>query len=271
MGKESNKIMVILTGAGISAESGISTFRDSNGLWEQHRMEDVATPEAYARDPQLVWRFYSMRRIQAGKAQPNAAHLALVQFAHDHADYEVHLISQNVDVLHQRADILDKLSPLCMHGSLHESRCTQCDTIYFDDMAYFDLEGNYAPQNTGLCNAQQKASPHYLHNYKLEYRNFLPVSPCCKEAIRPNIVWFGEIPLFMEKIIPLLEKADLFLTIGTSGVVYPAAGFLEIAKNHGARTICINREAIPQNQMIDEFIEGLAGEKVPAFLASLKS
>lgn len=268
---KSNKIMVILTGAGISAESGISTFRDSNGLWENHRMEDVATPEAYQRDPQLVWRFYSMRRIQAAKAAPNKAHKALVEFARERAqEVEVHLISQNVDVLHQRADTSEDLTPINLHGSLHQSRCSQCDAVYFDDYAYFDEAGNYAPHQTELCDKTQRSSPEYLHNYKLEYRNFLPISPCCKEPIRPHIVWFGEMPMYMERILPLLNKADLFVTIGTSGVVYPAAGFLEIAKRNGAHTVCINREAIPQNDLIDEFIQGSAGEKVPEFLINLK-
>ena len=269
MGSKANKIIVILTGAGISAESGISTFRDSNGLWENHRMEDVATPEAYERDPQLVWRFYSMRRIQAARAHPNRAHEALAKFAED-SNFEVHLITQNVDVLHQRADKVNRLDTICMHGSLHQSRCSGCDTVYFDDYAYFDLEGNYAPQDTGLCDTAQKASPDYLHNYKLEYRNFLPVSPCCKEPIRPHIVWFGEVPLYMEKIIPVLQKADVFVTIGTSGVVYPAAGFLELTHSHGAHTVCINREMIPQSDLIDEFIQGAAGEKVPEFIERLK-
>ncbi|MBA2404825.1 MAG: NAD-dependent deacylase [Bdellovibrionales bacterium] len=271
MGSKTNKIIVILTGAGISAESGLNTFRDSNGLWENHRIEDVATPEAYTRDPQLVWRFYSMRRIQAATAQPNLAHKALADFAFKEKDhFEVHLISQNVDVLHQRADNHDWLEPICMHGSLHQSRCSGCEMVYFDDYAYFDLEGNYAPQDTGLCNTAQRATENYLHNYKLEYRNFLPISPCCKEPIRPHIVWFGEIPLYMEKILPLVQKAHIFVTIGTSGVVYPAAGFLEMAKNQGAHTVCINREMIPQSGVIDEFLQGSAGEKVPAFLDTLK-
>lgn len=268
MGTNSNKFIVILTGAGISADSGISTFRDSNGLWENHRVEDVATPEAFERDQQLVWRFYSMRRIQAASAHPNHAHEAIVKLA-ENRNLNVTLITQNVDVLHQRADKTDRLETITMHGSLHQSRCTRCDTVYFDDYAYFDLNGNYAPQDTGLCNTAQKASPEYLHNYKLEYRNFLPISPCCKEPIRPHIVWFGEIPLYMEKILPKLEQADLFITIGTSGVVYPAAGFLEIAKSFGAHTVCINRENIPQSHIIDEFIQGRAVEKVPEFLEKL--
>lgn len=268
MGSKAKKIMVILTGAGISAESGISTFRDSNGLWEQNRVEDVATPEAYRKDPLLVWRFYSMRRIQAAQAKPNRAHEALAKFAVNDS-FEITVITQNVDVLHQRADQMNRLNTICMHGSLHQSRCTRCETVYFDDYAYFDLQGNYAPQDTGLCNTTEKASPEYLHHYKLEYRNFLPVSPCCKEPIRPHIVWFGEVPLHMDKIIRILERAQVFVTIGTSGVVYPAAGFLELAKSHGAHTVCINREMIPQGHHIDEFIQGLAGEKVPEFLKSL--
>ncbi len=121
-----------------------------------------------------------------------------------------------------------------------------------------------------ICNISQKSSDTYLHNFKVEYRNFLPISPCCQKPMRPHIVWFGEVPMYMEKIGPLLQKADIFVTIGTSGVVYPAAGFLELAKLQGAVTVCINREIIPQSIMIDEFIQGSAGEKVPAFLEALK-
>jgi NAD-dependent deacetylase len=260
------KNLVILTGAGISAESGINTFRDSGGLWEQHRIEDVATPEAYLKDPQMVWRFYSMRRIQAAKARPNLAHEALVKFAKSLSPGQnMHLITQNVDCLHQRADSLHDLDPVCMHGSLHQSRCTTCDLIYYDDYAYFDEAGNYAPQETILCTPQQKSTQEYLHHYKLEYRNFLPLSPCCKSPMRPHIVWFGEIPLHMEKISHLLESCDLFMSVGTSGQVYPAAGFLRAAKLHGAKTICMNKESIPHAESIDHFIQGSAVDVVPKF------
>ena len=263
------KKLVLLTGAGISAESGISTFRDSDGLWEKHRVEDVATPEAYQNDPQLVWKFYSMRRLQAAKAAPNQAHEALVKFARSLSDaQEIHLITQNVDCLHQRADAGEYLSPICMHGSLHQSRCTSCDIIYYDDYAYFDEAGNYAPSQTKLCSPEQRASSEYLHHYKLEYRHFLPLSPCCKSAIRPHIVWFGEMPLQMEKISRLIESCDVFISIGTSGQVYPAAGFLRASKIHGAATYCLNKEAIPQNEWIDEFIQGSAVELVPEFFKS---
>ena len=270
MGLKTNKIIVILTGAGISAESGLNTFRGPDGLWENHRLEDVATMDAYLKDPQLVWRFYSMRRIQAANADPNAAHKALASFAFEQSShFDTYLISQNVDVLHQRADIHNRLDPICMHGSLHQTRCMGCEAVYFDDYAYFDLSGNYAPQETTLCNADQMASASYLHHYKLEYRNFLPISPCCKQPLRPHIVWFGEHPMYMEKIIPIVQKANIFVTIGTSGVVYPAAGFLEMAKINGAHTVCINQEMIPQSSLIDEFIQGNAGEKVSEFLESL--
>ena len=271
-GPNSFKKITILTGAGISAESGISTFRDSNGLWEKYRIEDVATPEAYQKNPLLVWKFYSMRRLQAAQARPNSSHQALVQFA-SQASSEVHLITQNVDVLHQRADERELLPPLCMHGSLNESRCSHCGTVYFDDHAYFDLNGDYAPQETILCNTSQRASTQYLHHYKLNYKDFLPLSPCCNTPLRPHIVWFGEIPFHMGKIDRLLVSSDLFISIGTSGQVYPAAGFLQIAKAAGAYTVCINKENIPQSDYIDLFIEGLASIEVPKFFneISLKS
>jgi NAD-dependent deacetylase len=267
MTKSGNKI-VFLTGAGISAESGIKTFRDSEGLWEQFRVEEVATPEAYTRNPQLIWRFYSMRRIQAANAIPNKAHEAIVRFS-EGREHDVYLITQNVDNLHQKADKKQIIPPICMHGSLNQSRCLRCGTVYLDDHAYFDLEGNYAPAETLLCDDGQRASEDYLHQYKITYKEFLPLSPCCKAPLRPNIVWFGEMPLFMRKIDRILKTAEVFVSIGTSGQVYPAAGFLHMAKVHGARTICINKEVVPQMPYIDEFIEGNATLKVPEFLSRL--
>lgn len=267
-GQSSPKNIVILTGAGISAESGLSTFRDSNGLWEQHRIEEVATWEGFENNPQLVWKFYSMRKLQASSAKPNKAHEALVSFA-ERTNAKVSLITQNVDGLHQMADGSERLPPICMHGSLNQSRCVNCETIYFDDYAYFDLKGNYAPQETSLCTPGQKASADYLHHYKLSYKDFLPLSPCCKAPVRPHIVWFGEMPLFMTRIDRLLSEADLFVSIGTSGQVYPAAGFLQIAKASGAKTVCINKEPLPQNRFIDQFIDGLASVEVPRFFSEL--
>ncbi len=261
--KNFNKI-VVLTGAGISADSGISTFRDSNGLWEQHRIEDVATPEAFQRDPQLVWKFYSMRRIQASKAQPNPAHHALVRFAEKYPG-KLTLVTQNVDCLHDRADERGALFPRTMHGSLNQSRCTHCETVYFDDHAYFDLNGNYAPQETVICTASEKASSQSLHQYRLSYKDFLPLSPCCQKPLRPHIVWFGEVPLHMKRIEKEISQCDLFVSIGTSGKVYPAAGFIQFAKSLGAKTIILNKEGIPQNHFVDLEILGNARDIVPDF------
>ncbi len=261
---ENFKKIVVLTGAGISADSGISTFRDSNGLWEQHRIEDVATPEAFERDPQLVWKFYSMRRINAANAQPNPAHHALVNFAGRYPG-RMTLVTQNVDGLHDRADEKGLLPLLTMHGSLNQSRCSHCETVYFDDHAYFDLAGNYAPQETIICTPAEKAGTNYLHHYRLAYRNFLPLSPCCQELMRPHIVWFGEVPLSMERIEAELSTCDLFVSIGTSGQVYPAAGFLQFAKNCGATTVILNKEGIPQNRYVDLEILGNAKDIVPEF------
>ncbi len=268
-GQEFSSI-VVLTGAGISAESGIRTFRDAGGLWEGHRIEEVATPEAFERDPILVWRFYSLRRLNAALARPNPAHEALVEFSATNPGV-MNLITQNVDGLHQRADERELLSPLCMHGSLNQSRCTHCETIYFDDYAYFDMNGNYAPTPTDLCSQGQRSSSEYLHQYKLDYAKFLPLSPCCRMPLRPNIVWFGEVPFHLPKIEHLLNRAKLFVSIGTSGLVYPAAGFLQSAKRNGASTVCINKEEIPQAEFIDDFIQGEATVKVREFLSSLGS
>jgi NAD-dependent deacetylase len=254
------KNLVVLTGAGISAASGLATFRDSNGLWENHRVEDVATPEAFHRDPTLVWRFYSMRRLNAGAARPNAAHLALDQFA---AQFKgrMTLVTQNVDGLHQRARHAGHLDPLCMHGTLERSRCTACATEYWDDMAWLPSVG--MPRSADILSVDQRASSESLTQYKVQLEDGLPLSPCCQTLLRPHIVWFGETPLHMERIYRELSSCDLFMSIGTSGHVYPAAGFLEIAKEHQAHTIVINKEPLPQHPYVDTFIQGAAEEKVP--------
>jgi NAD-dependent deacetylase len=258
------KHIMILTGAGISAESGIRTFRDAGGLWENYAIEDVATPEAFARDPMLVWKFYSMRRIQAALAKPNPAHLSLASYAAQvDAPRTIQLVTQNVDVLHERVPNSHSLEPICMHGSLNQSRCSHCGTVYLDDHAYFDAAGNYAPQETNLCDPGQRASMNYLHQFRLEYRDFLPISPCCRAPIRPHIVWFGEIPMQLDKIFRQLEQIDLFISIGTSGQVYPAAAFAQLAKASGATTLCLNLEPLPQSDVFDYFIPGPAGILVP--------
>ena len=224
--------IVVLTGAGISAESGINTFRDNGGLWENQRMEDVATPEAFARDPQLVQRFYNARRAQLKDVMPNPAHLALAEFEKAF-DGGFLLVTQNVDDLHDRAG---SHTLIHMHGELKKSRCTRTQKIHEQTADITD--------NT-LCDC------------------------CGTPTLRPHIVWFGEMPLMMDEIYQALDQCDLFLSIGTSGHVYPAAGFVEVARQAGARTVEINKEPSLGIDHFAEAIQGLASVEVPAFLRTL--
>ena len=227
------KNIVILTGAGISAESGIKTFRDQNGLWENHRLEDVATPEAFTRDPKLVQHFYNLRRRQllSDEVKPNSAHLALTELAKHH---NVTLITQNVDNLHEQAG-----SPHVhhMHGELLKSRCIHTHQVY----------------------AQHEDLHHDNH------------CQCCnkKGALRPHIVWFGEIPIGMDYIYEQLEQCELFISIGTSGHVYPAAGFVEVANSSGAQSIEINLEPSQQASAFHKTIHEKASVAVPSFIKQL--
>ena len=181
--------IVILTGAGLSAESGLGTFRDADGLWARHRIEDVATPEGFARDPALVHAFYNARRAQAAEAQPNAAHLALARLA---AREGVTLVTQNVDGLHEKAGA----ESIHMHGTLSGALCAACDHRWEAPLAM-------TPED--------------------------PCPACAAKATRPDVVWFGEMPYHMELIADRLADCTLFAAIGTSGQVYPAAGFVQEA------------------------------------------
>lgn len=227
--------VVILTGAGISAESGLKTFRDSNGLWENHKVEDVATPEAFAANPELVYRFYNDRRaqLQLPDVTPNRAHEALASLESAFGN-NVLLVTQNVDNLHERAGSRNIIH---MHGELLSSRCTK------------------------------SAISHTWHK---SFDASTPC-PCCKPsaAMRPDIVWFGEMPLQMEEIILALTKADIFISIGTSGQVYPAAGFVQVAKDSGARTVELNLQPSDRYALFDESYHGRASEIVPQFVHSL--
>lgn len=198
------KNIVVLTGAGISAESGVPTFRDQNGLWEGHRVEEVATPEAFAHNPQLVHTFYNLRRTSLAIVEPNAAHLALARLERALGE-QFTLVTQNVDDLHERAG---NASVIHMHGELRRVFCTRCG----ERLAW---QGD-----TGVSTE----------------------CPACKSigSIRPDIVWFGEMPYHMDMIEEKLSTCDLFVAIGTSGVVYPAAGFVQIARMHGADTLELN-------------------------------
>lgn len=230
------KSVVVLTGAGISAESGIRTFRDQDGLWENHAIEEVATPEGYQANPELVLDFYNQRRaqLQDPAVQPNAAHLALADFEQRllAAGGRFTLISQNVDNLHQRAG---SRNLICMHGQLMSA----------------------------LCPASGRAIP-WTGDLRISHR-----CSCCQPAqpLRPDIVWFGEMPYRMDECYDALCQADLFISIGTSGKVYPAAGFMQLAAEQGAHTVELNQEQT--SPWFDEGYYGPATRVVPDYLNSL--
>lgn len=224
--------IVILTGAGISAESGVATFRGPGGLWEGHRVEDVCTPQALAHDPDLVHRFYDERRANLAKVEPNAAHHALARLdAEWHG--ELLLVTQNVDDLHDRAASKRMLH---MHGELKSALCA-------------------------LCGVQS------------EWPDPLPPGTRCPScdapALRPDIVFFGEMPYHMDVIDAALARADLFVSIGTSGAVYPAAGFVRTARYHGADTLELNLERSEGSAWFAESRLGPAGMLVPEWVESL--
>lgn len=224
--------MVVLTGAGISAESGIDTFRGGGGLWEHHRVEDVATPEAFARDPDLVHRFYDMRREAIQTKVPNPAHDALARLDREWPG-DLLIVTQNVDDLHERAGARRVLH---MHGEHLNAWCTACDT------------------------RSRWSGP-------LVDRPECPV--CSERALRPDIVWFGEMPYRMEEIYAAMRGAHLFVSIGTSGAVYPAAGFVRDARSLGARTLELNLERSQGSGWFEETRLGPASELVPAWVAEM--
>jgi NAD-dependent deacetylase len=219
--------IVILTGAGVSAESGVATFRGPDGLWEGHRVEDVATPEAFMRDPALVHAFYDARRAKLGAVEPNAAHRALARLDSEWLG-ELLLVTQNVDDLHERAGSKRLVH---MHGELTKGWCLRCNERF----AWTGPMGEGAE-----C-------------------------PGCGTSgmVRPDIVWFGEMPYRMDEIDAALMKADLFVSIGTSGAVYPAAGFVQTARYCGARCIEMNLEPSQGSMFFHESRIGPAGQLVP--------
>ena len=231
-GKES---IVVLTGAGISAESGIRTFRASDGLWEEHNVEDVATPEGYLRNPALVQNFYNERRAQLDTVEPHAAHLALGRLEREYPG-KVTVITQNIDNLHERGG---SRSVIHMHGELLKSLCTACGS-------------------------------------RKELAGDLSTDSCCSDCggegtLRPDVVWFGEMPYRMDEIMALLESCGLFISVGTSGHVYPAAGFVAQAASSGARTMELNLEPSMVHTRFDEHRTGKAGELVPLLVEDILS
>lgn len=226
--------IVILTGAGISAESGLSVFRGPGGLWEGHRAEDVATPEAFRRDPALVHRFYNERRANLKKVKPNAAHEALARLEAEHSG-QVTLVTQNIDNLHERAGSSNVIH---MHGEMLKARCTKCADVF------------------GWDKDTSEETP----------------CPACgvKPGVRPHIVWFHETPLSMDEIEVALYTADLFISIGTSGSVYPAAGFVSLVRSLGkGHTVELNLEPSEGQSLFKETHYGKATKIVPSYVDKL--
>lgn len=223
----------VLTGAGISAESGLPTFRAEDGLWAGYRVEDVCTPEAWQRDPAGVWAFYSARRAAGQKAQPNPAHYALAEVEAELGD-RFFLCTQNVDDLHERAGSARLLH---MHGELAKARCEyKCGAPPVEDRAIYS-----SLAEVGRC--------------------------ACGGRLRPHIVFFGEMPLEMDRIQREIERATLMVVVGTSGSVYPAANFVHWARHAGARTVYVGPEAPLNSAAFTHIVEGKAGEVLPGLFA----
>ena len=226
------KKIVILTGAGVSAESGLGTFRDAGGIWAEYDLDEVATPEGFARNPGKVHAFYNARRANAVAAAPNPAHEALARLERDWRG-EVVLVTQNVDDLHERAG---QRRVIHMHGELAEAKCAACDAHW---------EAPLEMRATDLC------------------------PECGERATRPDIVWFGEIPYDMDLIERHVQACDIFAAIGTSGQVYPAAGLVLQANAAGAHTVELNLEPSELSGMFEERHEGQATKTVPVWVDAL--
>ncbi|WP_395695794.1 NAD-dependent deacylase [Nocardioides sp.] len=224
--------VTVLTGAGISAESGVPTFRDADGLWEGHDVEEVATPEAYAARPDVVHRFYDARRAALATVHPNPAHHALARLEEAIGD-DLLVVTQNVDDLHERAG---STRVLHMHGELRSARCEACGARnrWHDDLGHRP-----------------------------------PCPRCGAVELRPDVVWFGEIPYGMDRIATAIAGTDLFVSIGTSGAVYPAAGFVQHALRHGATTLELNLARSNGTCLFDDARHGPATELVPAWVDEL--
>lgn len=228
--------LVVFTGAGVSAESGLGTFRDAGGLWERFRPEELATPEAFARDPGRVWRWYAERFAAMRAAEPNAAHREIASWERFFASVVV--VTQNIDRLHQKAGSRDVLE---LHGTIWNARCGSCG-FEIDMASAIDFAPGAGPPRCG-----------------------------CGGRLRPSVVWFGEslpLPAF-ERAAAAAEEADLFVAVGTSATVYPAAGLIELAAAAGARVYEVNREETPLSRLAHRTLRGAAGEMLPRLTAEL--
>jgi NAD-dependent deacetylase len=245
--REENVRLLVLTGAGVSAESGLATFRDSNGLWEQHRVEDVASSEGFIRDPVLVWKFYSLRRDQAKTVEPNPGHRALAEVEKRLGDRFL-LVTQNVDGLHQRAGSERVIE---IHGSLFRTRCSNCDLQPFDDHA------TYFGRTLPTCDRCERRGRSAL--------------------LRPDIVWFGEMldPTHLQAIDSFMRRAHgspfVFIAVGTSGAVWPAAGLVNLARSLGASTVLVNAEPAENTARFHRFVQARSAEALPVLLGAKAS
>ncbi len=221
-------VVVALTGSGVSAESGVPTFRGKDGLWKQYRAEELATPEAFVRDPKLVWEWYDWRRSIIKRSKPNPAHLTLAEMERELGPDGFLLITQNVDGLHQRAGSKRVIE---LHGSLWRMWCVRCG--------------------------------HMIEDFTTPLPEIPPKCPKCGALMRPDVVWFGEGPHDLDRAIAAARTADVFLVIGTSGVVYPAASLPVMAKESGAYVIEFNIERTPVSEYADEVILGPVGKTLP--------
>jgi NAD-dependent deacetylase len=229
--------MFVLTGAGVSAESGLPTFRGADGLWRGYRVEDVATPEAFQANPELVWQFYSERRKRHSTVTANAAHFALAKLERAIGD-RFFLCTQNVDSLHEQAG---SQRIVHMHGCLMQTRCSRegCRSKPFDDERLY-----------------------------LKWAE-IPTCPQCRALLRPHVCWFGEVPYSTERIIEQLRLCTVLLTVGTSGVVEPAASFVRMTRMHAARTIYVGPEEPANRAFFDTVVLGKAGEVLPVLVHDL--
>lgn len=227
------KNIVILTGAGISAESGLATFRSSNGLWNNHRVEDVASVEGFRRNPALVHDFYNDLKLEIQKAKPNPAHLAITRLQNEYPA-EISVVTQNVDTLHEKAG---NKNIYHIHGQINQAVCLNCGHIL---ETFGDVDTETVCAQCGVTG-----------------------------MMKPNIVFFGENLLCMDKVETLLRSCDLFVSIGTSGVVFPAAAFVQTAKYHGADTIEFTLEPTSNNFYFDRHVYGPAGQTLPSYVDGL--
>ena len=227
----------VLTGAGVSAESGLPTFRGAGGIWRGYRAQDVATPEAFRANPEMVWQFYSERRKKHAGVTANAAHFALADLERRLGE-RLFLCTQNVDSLHEQAG---SKRVVHMHGRLMQTRCSResCRSKPFDDERLYMS------------------------------RSEIPTCEQCGSLLRPHVCWFGEVPYAMDHIFVELRACTVLLTVGTSGVVEPAASFVRVARSHHARTIYVGLEEPANREFFDHVVEGKAGEVLPALLKNL--